>query len=331
MAGCQSTCSAARATLPSGRWVIAMPCAPAVRAASRARVLARVSPSCETATHTPGTGSSAALNAGRACTRAERRGSTAADSSAAIAFAACSEVPHPQTMTGRLCSSAAAIASAALEVPGGGLPAAPRSARAGRRSSPASPTAGLAATRGRRRCASRGYSWCSVRVTASPTRSMGSWGGHVRRRSRRSGQQFGQRSGNRLESPSAAWCSSSTGKYVPVDIMTAVARSASNVFSDPKLTERLRTPSHVRGSAVGAERARPAPRQLARGCAPADMPGHRGGRPGIELARRGEIPGCDRRAPENDRVRVRLAVRADGPPSELDRLNRRRRHGEGDR
>ncbi len=60
--------------------------------------------------------------------------------------------------------------------------------------------------------------------------------------------------------------------------------------SDPKLAERLGTPSHMRGGAVGAERAWPAPRQLAGGCAPADMPGHRGGRPGVELARRRKSP-----------------------------------------
>ena len=84
-------------------------------------MVARVPPSCETARHTPGAGSSAALIAGRARTSAECPESTAADSSAAIACAACSEVPHPQTVTGRSSSSAAAIASAAAGVSGGGL------------------------------------------------------------------------------------------------------------------------------------------------------------------------------------------------------------------
>jgi hypothetical protein len=56
----------------ASRWcVIAMVCAPAVRAASSARVLARVPPSCDTARHAPRAGSSAALNAGRARTRAD--------------------------------------------------------------------------------------------------------------------------------------------------------------------------------------------------------------------------------------------------------------------
>ena len=84
-------------------------------------MLARVPPSCETARHTPGNGSSAALRAGRARTRADCWESTAADTSVAIPSAACSEVPQPHTTTGRLCVSAAAIASAACTVPAGGL------------------------------------------------------------------------------------------------------------------------------------------------------------------------------------------------------------------
>ena len=104
--------------------------APASRAAAGASAVARVAPSCETARHTPSAASIAALGAGRARTSARRSGAAAPAVSAATATAACSEVPHPVTVTGRADAGADAISSPIDEAAGDGLPSI-CSARAG--------------------------------------------------------------------------------------------------------------------------------------------------------------------------------------------------------